>query len=202
MDACSVSHEKLAFLVDTTAAPVAALSPVSTWIGFKLSVVRVQLKEIGVTEDGLSVLIRAIPSSIYPILSLVMAAIIAVTGMDYGPMALCEWDAAHPEMDTPASPGNMKEEEGGEEGDEGGNEDVNVDGQDCRKAGDVIELGKQRAANALLPVCAMVIGTVSGIATTGLTAYYDAEGQEAKPPSMFQVKLRASTSLRCRLIPT
>ena len=195
MDACSVSHEKLAFLVDTTAAPVAALSPVSTWIGFKLSVVRVQLKEIGVTEDGLSVLIRAIPSSIYPILSLVMAAIIAFTGMDYGPMALCEWDAANPEMDVPASPGSLKEEvDGNDAGEgEGGDDDVNAGGQGCRQDGDMIESNKQRAANALLPVCAMIIGTVSGIASTGLSAYYDAEGYMAPPPSMFQVDLRSST---------
>ena len=49
-DAAGVSREKLAYITDTTAAPVASVALLSTWVGFKLSVVQQQLDLIGVNE--------------------------------------------------------------------------------------------------------------------------------------------------------
>ena len=89
-DACGMSRPKLAFLVDTMAAPVASISLVSTWIGFKLSVVQQQLAAMGVKEDGLSVLVRATTYSFYPIFAIYFAVLVAATGRDFGPMKEAE----------------------------------------------------------------------------------------------------------------
>ncbi len=40
MDACVVSREKLAFIVDATAAPIASLVPISSWIGYEISLIQ------------------------------------------------------------------------------------------------------------------------------------------------------------------
>ena len=92
-DACGISRPKLAFLVDTMAAPVASISLVSTWIGFKLSIVQQQLEAMGVREDGLSVLVRATAYSFYPIFAIFFAFVIAATGRDFGPMLQAEREA-------------------------------------------------------------------------------------------------------------
>ena len=40
-DACLVSREKLAFIVDATAAPIASIVPISSWVGFEISLIQV-----------------------------------------------------------------------------------------------------------------------------------------------------------------
>jgi Na+/H+ antiporter NhaC len=92
-DARGISREKLAFLVDSMAAPVASVSLVSTWIGFKLGVVQQQLHILGIKEDGLSVLVRATTYSFYPIFAIFFALLIAASGRDFGPMRRAELKA-------------------------------------------------------------------------------------------------------------
>lgn len=45
-DACAVSREKLAFIVDATAAPIASIVPISSWIGFEISLIQAELDKI------------------------------------------------------------------------------------------------------------------------------------------------------------
>ena len=89
-DRCGISRQKLAFLVDSMAAPVAAVSLVSTWIGFKLSIVAQQLAALGVTDNALAVLVRATAYSFYPLLAICFALLVAATGRDFGPMLRAE----------------------------------------------------------------------------------------------------------------
>lgn len=46
LDLLSVSREKLAFLVDATAAPVASISPVSSWVGFEVDLIQQEIDKI------------------------------------------------------------------------------------------------------------------------------------------------------------
>lgn len=39
-DRLKISREKLAYLIDSTAAPVAAIVPISTWVGYEISLIR------------------------------------------------------------------------------------------------------------------------------------------------------------------
>ena len=45
-DALMVSREKLSFIVDATAAPIASLSPVSSWVGFEVGLIDAQLQRL------------------------------------------------------------------------------------------------------------------------------------------------------------
>jgi len=102
-DRLRVSREKLSYIVDSTAAPVAAIVFVSTWVGYEVSLIRQGLDiaagQSGVTPDvaaGLSaanpfaVFIHSIPYLFYPILALLMVGLVIFTGRDFGPMLAAE----------------------------------------------------------------------------------------------------------------
>ena len=89
-----ISREKLAFIVDATAAPVASLAPLSSWIAIELGYIADQLATIHVDADAYAVFLSTIPLRFYPLLMLVFGLIIAVTNRDFGPMASAE-HAAH-----------------------------------------------------------------------------------------------------------
>jgi len=85
-----VSREKLAFLVDATAAPVACIALVSTWIGYQVSLVGDALAEQGLDLNPFGVFLESIPWAFYPVLALTATFTSAVTGRDWGPMRSAE----------------------------------------------------------------------------------------------------------------
>jgi Na+/H+ antiporter NhaC len=93
-DRLKVSREKLAYIVDSTAAPVAAIFLVSTWIGYEVSLIAGALEAVGSEEAAYTVFLRAIPYNFYPILALAFGFMVAWSGRDFGPMARAEARAA------------------------------------------------------------------------------------------------------------
>lgn len=92
-DRLKVSREKLAFLIDSTAAPIAGLAIVSTWVGVELGAIREGLAELGVAKElTQQVFISSIPYRFYPIFLIGFVMMIAATGRDYGPMLKAERD--------------------------------------------------------------------------------------------------------------
>lgn len=89
-DRLRVAREKLAYVVDSTAAPVAAISLVSTWIAFQVSVYAPQLPGVGIRESGYEIFIETLPYRFYCWLTLFFVACVIVTGRDFGPMARAE----------------------------------------------------------------------------------------------------------------
>ncbi len=101
-DRMKVSREKLAYIVDSTAAPIAAIVFVSTWVGFEISMIGEGLS-IAAGQPGTSpelaaeltganpftVFIHSVPYLFYPILALVMVGMVIWTQRDFGPM----WEA-------------------------------------------------------------------------------------------------------------
>lgn len=87
-DPLRVSREKLAYIVDTTAAPVAVLVPVSTWVGFLVTQVaaREELLEAGAFQ----VFLTSIPFNFYAIFAIIWGFAIASTRVEYGPMRKAE----------------------------------------------------------------------------------------------------------------
>jgi len=85
-----VSREKLAFLVDSTAAPVACIALVSTWIGYEVSLVGDALSKTGSDLNPFSIFLGSIPYAFYPFFALVAALAITVSGRDWGPMLRAE----------------------------------------------------------------------------------------------------------------
>lgn len=85
-----VSKEKLAFIVDSTAAPVACLALVSTWIAFQVGLIDDALKNSTIDLDAYALFIDSIPYNFYALFTLVIVFITASTGRDFGPMLLKE----------------------------------------------------------------------------------------------------------------
>jgi Na+/H+ antiporter NhaC len=89
-DRLRISREKLAFLVDATAAPVASLALISSWIGVEVGYISDQFAHLGIERDAYLTFVETIPFRFYPILMLLFVAWIAVRGRDFGPMLRAE----------------------------------------------------------------------------------------------------------------
>jgi len=85
-----ISREKLAYLVDSTAAPVACVALVSTWIGYQVSLVGDALEKTGSDLNPFGVFLASIPFAFYPIFGLAITFVVAVSGRDWGPMLAAE----------------------------------------------------------------------------------------------------------------
>ena len=84
-DTHKVSRAKLAYLIDSTAAPICILAPISSWAAAVSGFVKGQ--------NGLTVFIKAIPYNFYALLTIVMMVSITLMQFDYGKMAMYERNA-------------------------------------------------------------------------------------------------------------
>jgi Na+/H+ antiporter NhaC len=156
-DRLRISREKLAYIVDSTAAPVTTVALVSTWVGYQVSLIRDGLAEVG--EDPASAygtFIASIPYSTYAWLALALVFIVAVSGRDFGPMQRAERrcrrtgaltrDGAQPLMDEV--------------------------GQDMVPPEGV----RGRAHRAVLPVAVLLLACLGGLFWDGRQALLDSVG--------------------------
>lgn len=90
MDRFRISREKLAFVVDATAAPVAGVAAISTWIGFEVGLIQDAFHQAGIAQDAYLTFLQTIPSRFYSIFCLVMVFMICASGRDWGPMLQAE----------------------------------------------------------------------------------------------------------------
>jgi len=152
-DSMRVSRAKLAYIVDSTAAPVACLAFVTTWIGYEVGLIGDAISKLpGINEEAYLLFLNTIPYSFYPILAIAFVFMVSATGRDFGPMLQAEIRARkHGIADTETT------------------EDANPD---C-EAIDPIPGKPQRAFNAIIPVLVMVVGVLVGLYVTGKAAVSD-----------------------------
>lgn len=84
-DKNGMSREKLAYIVDATAAPVCELVPISSWAGL----VGASLPALS-NLNGFSLYIKTIPINFYPILTLLFISLLAYLNFDFGRMKKLE----------------------------------------------------------------------------------------------------------------
>lgn len=97
-DLLFVSREKLAFIVDATAAPIASLTPISSWVGFEVSLIEAELEKIkgfdgtilNIDESALGVFLKSIKYRYYPIFMLLIMPMLILTKRDFGTMLIAE----------------------------------------------------------------------------------------------------------------
>ena len=89
-DKLKVSREKLAYIVDSTSAPVVAVAFVTTWIGAELSYISDGIKAIGLDASAYSVFFHSLAYSFYPFLTLGFVLMVILSGRDFGPMLKAE----------------------------------------------------------------------------------------------------------------
>jgi tetracycline resistance efflux pump len=89
-DRMKISRAKLAYILDSTAAPVCILAPVSTWVVTVMSYMRGAegFDKLGMSE--LELFIRTIPFNLYALFAIVMVLAITLTKRDFGPMLTAE----------------------------------------------------------------------------------------------------------------
>jgi len=89
-DKMKVSREKLAYICDSTAAPVASIAPFSTWTAYQMGLIHGVFKTIDVDMNIYEAFLRSVPYSFYGIFTLLFVFLIAFWGRDFGPMLKAE----------------------------------------------------------------------------------------------------------------
>jgi Na+/H+ antiporter NhaC len=167
-DELRISREKLAYIVDSVAAPIAVIAPISTWVGFEISRIGDSLNAAAVqaTDPALqaqlaagaanpfNVFLHSIPYLFYPIFAMTLVLMIALTGREFGPMHTAESRAAS----------------GGGVFRPGARLAADVDGTLVGAAEGV----PHRWYNALVPIAAVVLVALISLYITGRNALEDA----------------------------
>lgn len=111
-DEKKISRAKLSYILDSTAAPVCILAPISTWVVTVMSYIRDSEGFASLNMSEFIFFIRMIPYSIYPILALVFVVLISLWLKDFGPMKRSEEDAQKGKLFNEelygACPGNLE----------------------------------------------------------------------------------------------
>ncbi len=89
-DRLKISREKLAYIIDSTAAPVASVAFVTTWIGAELSYIQDGINKLNIDESAYGVFFNSLAYSFYPFFTLAFILILIWKGVDYGPMLKAE----------------------------------------------------------------------------------------------------------------
>lgn len=89
-DRLKISREKLAYMVDSTAAPVSSMALISTWVGMELGLIQEGISKLGIDQGAYSIFLQSIPYRFYSILALAFGLIIIFSGRDFGPMRKAE----------------------------------------------------------------------------------------------------------------
>lgn len=148
-DRLKISREKLAYLVDSTAAPIAAIAFVTTWIGAELGYIESGISNLeGLNESVYSIFISSLAYSFYPIFALIFMLILILRERDFGPMFKAEQLARNSDSIAPDSTVNKEEIE----------EFTPVEGIPFR------------SFNAIIPVAVVILGTIVGLFATGLSS--------------------------------
>jgi len=146
-DHLKISREKLAYIVDSTAAPVVCLALITTWIGYEVGLIGDALDSVPeLNEAAYTVFLKSIPYSFYPIFAFIFVLAVAASGRDFGPMYKAEVRARNGQV-SPVDAGDMPSLQG-----------------DQLEPKPNIPL---RAINAFIPLLVLIMSLVGGLFVTG-----------------------------------
>ena len=115
-DEKKISREKLSFIVDATAAPIAGIALISTWVGYEVGLIKDGYEAIGQEVNAYSIFVETIPYRFYNILMLLFVLCTAVFLKEFGPMLTAErrarkYDQTNKEEINPVASKEMEEME-------------------------------------------------------------------------------------------
>lgn len=145
-DRFRISREKLAYIVDSTAAPISAIALVTTWIGAELGYIGNETVKLGIAESPYSIFINSLQFAFYPILTIIFVFMLIYTRRDFGSMRKAEQRARISRQITEAS---------------------NTQSDNSLSKLDAIHGIKYRWQNALIPILVMIGVTIAGLMVTG-----------------------------------
>ena len=148
-DRLRISRAKLAYLVDATAAPVASVAFISTWIGAELGYIQGGLDKIGeLNLSAYQVFMASVPYSFYAWLTIAFMAMVIYRQRDFGPMLRSE---------------RLARQHGVGGSSEAISQEVNAEFE-------MKEGLSPKAYRAIVPVLTVVVGVVAGLLVTGWDA--------------------------------
>ena len=155
-DKMKVSRERLAFIIDATAAPVAGIAIISTWIGLEIGLIGDAFSSIGVEANAFGVFLNTIPFRFYNILILGFIVMTALLLKDFGPMRKAELECRRGSQNLTS------------------NEEVN---RQLSKHDDLEPLPgvKLSVWNAIIPIGALIVGALFAFYYSGYTAIMGGE---------------------------
>jgi len=146
-DKLRISREKLAYIVDSTAAPIACLVIISTWIGYELGLISEGLKTIGSDLNPYELFIQSLPYRFYPIAAIVFVFLTSITRRDFGPMYHAEVKCNLYGIEEIEAGSDLKTE---------------------KKL--IVNEKKAKWFNGAIPILIILFGTIAGLIFTGITA--------------------------------
>lgn len=147
-DRLRISREKLAYIVDSTAAPIATIALVTTWIGYQVSLIGDASAQLeGLELSAYSIFLNSILYSFYPFMAILLMVLIITTGREFGPMLAAERRARATGVTAPPVASTV--------------------GQDDEAALAMKDGIQPKALNAVVPVAVMIIGILAGLYITG-----------------------------------
>ena len=162
-DRFRISREKLAYIVDSTAAPVASVAFITTWIGAELGYIGDGIEQVEHFADTTpyAVFIESLKYSYYPIFTLAFILYLIYQRRDFGPMLAAEARAR--------STGVVKATA------------LETDAVDDQEDLNPVAGAPLRARNAVIPVLTVVVMTIVGLVDTGLSSL--AGAMDVPPPT-------------------
>ena len=109
-DKNGVSREKLAYICDSTSAPICSLIPLNAWGALLLGLIVTAIDGNVIKGDGVSLLVASIPYNFYSIITLVIVLFVIFFKLDIGPMKQAKpqpYNATHLEHEGKATPWAM-----------------------------------------------------------------------------------------------
>ena len=149
-DKLRISREKLSYIIDSTAAPVASIAFVTTWIGAELSYIQDGINTLNLNESAYGVFFNSLAYSFYPFFTLIFIFILVWKNVDFGPMLKAERSAR---MDGTLSGGSDSTDES-----------ITNDMLEDISAKEGIT---PRSFNAVVPVMVIIFGTLTALLYTG-----------------------------------
>jgi len=89
-DKMRISREKLSYIIDSSAACIASIAVISTWIGFEVSLINDGLISLGLSRNAYITFLQTIPSRFYPIFTFIFGFAAAIMVRDFGSMYRAE----------------------------------------------------------------------------------------------------------------
>nr|WP_288893164.1 Na+/H+ antiporter NhaC family protein [uncultured Blautia sp.] len=147
IDKYKVSREKLAYICDSTSAPINAIIPLNSWGAMLMGLIGAEITAGVIAGDPMNLLIRSLPFQFYSIVSLIMVLFYILSGNDWGPMKKAE--------ERVQTTGKLY--------DDGVVPLLN----DSEGFDELVEPGKENKWNMMLPLIVLIGGTFIGLLVTG-----------------------------------
>ena len=104
-DRNGVSREKLAYICDSTSAPICSLIPLNAWGALLLGLIVTAIEAHVIDGDAVSLLVASLPYNFYALFTLALVLVVIFTDWDIGPMKHAKPHAYHPEhLNTDITP--------------------------------------------------------------------------------------------------